>query len=67
MWFLFGGFLFRLVLGIGYVILLWQPLGLPYNYFDALSLCFISDLSIISEKETLSLNGRQNGPLLESL
>ena len=28
-----GGFLLRLVLGIGYVILLWNSLGLPYNYF----------------------------------
>ena len=27
------GFLFLLVLGIGYVILLWHSLGLPYNYF----------------------------------
>ena len=26
------GFLFLLVLGIGYVILLWHPLSLPYNY-----------------------------------
>ena len=29
------GFLFLWVLGMGYVILLWYSLGLPYNYFDA--------------------------------
>ena len=27
------GFLYLLVLGIGYVILLWHSLGLPYYYF----------------------------------
>ena len=27
-------FLFHLVLGIGYIILLWHSLGLPYNSFD---------------------------------
>ena len=27
------GFLFLWVLGMGYVILLWHPLSLPYNYF----------------------------------
>ena len=29
------GFLFLWVLGMGYVILLWHSLSLPYNYFDA--------------------------------
>ena len=33
MWFLFG-FLYLWVLGMGYVILLWHSLSLPYNYFD---------------------------------
>ena len=28
------GFLFLLVLGMGYVILLWHSLSLPYNYFE---------------------------------
>ena len=28
-----SGFLFLLVLGMGYVILLWHSLSLPYNYF----------------------------------
>ena len=27
------GFLFLWVLGMGYIILLWHPLTLPYNYF----------------------------------
>ena len=27
-------FLFLWVLGMGYVILLWHSLSLPYNYFD---------------------------------
>ena len=32
-----GGFLFLLVLGMGYVILLWHSLSLPYNFlFEAL-------------------------------
>ena len=29
-----GGFLFLWVLGMGYVILLWHSLSLPYNYFS---------------------------------
>ena len=31
--FVWRGFLFLWVLGMGYVILLWHSLGLPYNYF----------------------------------
>ena len=31
-----GGFLFLWVLGMGYVILLWHSLSLPYNYFVGL-------------------------------
>ena len=30
------GFLFLWVLGMGYVILLWHSLSLPYNYFELL-------------------------------
>ena len=30
--FVWRGFLFLLVLGMGYVILLWHSLSLPYNY-----------------------------------
>ena len=29
-----GGFLFLWVLGMGYVIVLWHSLGLPYSYFE---------------------------------
>ena len=32
------GFLFLWVLGMGYVILLWHSLSLPYNYFVILDL-----------------------------
>ena len=32
--FVWRGFLFLWVLGMGYVILLWHSLGLPYNYFE---------------------------------
>ena len=32
------GFLFLWVLGMGYVILLWHSLDLPYNYFVYISL-----------------------------
>ena len=31
------GFLFLWVLGMGYVILLWHSLSLPYNYFTKMS------------------------------
>ena len=34
---LWRGFLFLLVLGRGYVILLWHCLSLPYNYFRYIS------------------------------
>ena len=33
--FVWRGFLFLRVLGMGYVILLWHSLSLPYNYFRA--------------------------------
>ena len=32
-----GGFLFLLVLGMGYVILLWHSPGIPYNFFILLN------------------------------
>ena len=35
MWFLFGEVsFFSWVLGMGYVVLLWHSLSLPYNYFE---------------------------------
>ena len=35
--FVWRGFLFLWVLGMGYVILLWHSLSLPYTYFDWIS------------------------------
>ena len=40
------GFLFLWVLGMGYVILLWHSLSLPYNYF-AVSWCLLSSSNIV--------------------
>ena len=34
--FVWRGFLFLWVLGMGYVILLWHSLSFPYNYFENL-------------------------------
>ena len=39
--FVWRGFLFLWVLGMGYVILLWHSLSLPYNYFANIQLIFI--------------------------
>ena len=36
--FVWRGFLFLWVLGMGYVILLWHSLSLPYNYFEEIPL-----------------------------
>ena len=36
MWFLLGDVSSSSVLGMGYVILLWHSLSLPYNYFALL-------------------------------
>ena len=33
--FVWRGFLFLWVLGMGYIILLWHSLSLPYNYFTS--------------------------------
>ena len=38
--FVWRGFLFLWVLGMGYVILLWHSLSLPYNYIEILALIF---------------------------
>ena len=35
------GFLFLWVLGMGYVILLWHSLSLPYNYFEIIIFFFV--------------------------
>ena len=42
--FVWRGFLFLWVLGMGYVILLWHSLSLPYNYFEALLVHLIEKL-----------------------
>ena len=47
--FVWRGFLFLWVLGMGYVILFWHSLSLPYNYFSLTIFCgrkalFVSDL-----------------------
>ena len=34
--FVWRGFFFLWVLGMGYVILLWHSLSLPYNYFEGM-------------------------------
>ena len=41
------GFLFLWVLGMGYVILLWHSLSLPYNYF-VVAIC-----GLVHDVETL--------------
>ena len=38
------GFLFLWVLGMGYVILLWHSLSLPYNYFSICAVCPVSEI-----------------------
>ena len=56
------GFLFLWVLGMGYVILLWHSLSLPYNYFDSnLSpLPFLADPdSTAGSVSRLALGGSQ--------
>ena len=45
------GFLFLWVLGIGYVILLWHSLSLPYNY---LLKALTAKLSVDSDQEGLN-------------
>ena len=47
--FVWRGFLFLWVLGMGYVILLWHSLSLPYNYF----LNQKSHISVIFKKSVL--------------
>ena len=43
--FVLRGFLFLWVLGMGYVILLWHSLSLPYNYFAIISM--VTMLSVV--------------------
>ena len=41
--FVWRGFLFLWVLGMGYVILLWHSLSLPYNYFMIIGLLVLKE------------------------
>ena len=43
--FVLRGFLYLWVLGMGYVILLWHSLSLPYNYFAIISM--VTMLSVV--------------------
>ena len=51
--FVWRGFLFLWVLGMGYVILLWHSLSLPYNYFDDLNLEIPSTFDFYEQFEYL--------------
>ena len=51
--FVWRGFLFLWVLGMGYVILLWHSLSLPYNYFDV---CCPETISCASKPLLLRYN-----------
>ena len=44
--FVWRGFLFLWVLGMGYVILLWHSLSLPYNYFISLQWLNVQSLKV---------------------
>ena len=58
--FVWRGFLFLWVLGMGYVILLWHSLSLPYNYFgnaDRYILSIITELwPLIEVQNSVLLN-----------
>ena len=54
--FVWRGFLFLWVLGMGYVILLWHSLSLPYNYFATKSLPLI-DVRIFVLLHILRMHG----------
>ena len=50
------GFLFLWLLGMGYVILLWHSLGLPYNYLLGQYLTFLRRLVFLSRKYAIVLD-----------
>ena len=56
------GFLFTWVLGMGYVILLWHSLSLPYNYsiYIAIVVFFISFPFVSFEKPIIKENFPKN-------
>ena len=43
--------LFLWVLGMGYVILLWHSLSLPYNHFITMIIFFLCLLNVITHKK----------------
>ena len=49
------GFLFLWVLGMGYVILLWHSLSLPYNYFEHVLETFIITSADVLKKKLSAL------------
>ena len=49
--FVWRGFLFLWVLGMGYVILLWHSLSLPYNYFKICSAIINGENNVKSHKK----------------
>ena len=53
------GFLLLLVLGMGYVILLWHSLRLPYNYFAEAILIGTHYIDFYEELKKISLNYHQ--------
>ena len=56
--FVWRGFLFLWVLGMGYVILLWHSLSLPYNSFwedDFLNILF-GNLTLMSHRQPIELS-----------
>ena len=61
--FVWRGFLFLWVLGMGYVILLWHSLSLPYNYFDVNLVSSHDDLLQISSGGVRQPRERQNSKL----
>ena len=46
--FVWRGFLFLWVLGMGYVILLWHSLSLPYNYFEMTAMLKLANFQYFS-------------------
>ena len=61
------GFLFLCVLGMGYVILLWHYLSLPYNYFaKCLHAGLLSNFVLVNRYDRLSCRGNESyvGPPL---
>ena len=50
------GFLFLSVLGMGFVILLWHSLSLPYNYFTFYTQSYTPPLPLLPQLHTLNIS-----------